>query len=155
MIGLSKCFRIYDTPQDRLKQSLWCGGRRYYREFWALRELSFATQRGEALAVIGRNGSGKSTFAADLWNPRASSGSVTIRGRVAALLELGSGFNPEFSGRENVFLNASCWVCRSNRPLNDWMTFSRSPTSVSSLTSLSRPTPADATALGICCDHSS
>ena len=54
VIGLSKCFRIYDTPQDRLKQSLWCGGRRYYREFWALRELSFTTQRGEALAVIGR-----------------------------------------------------------------------------------------------------
>ena len=108
VIGLSKCFRIYDTPQDRLKQSLWCGGRRYYREFWALRELSFTTQRGEALAVIGRNGSGKSTLLQLICGILApSSGSVTIRGRVAALLELGSGFNPEFSGRENVFLNAS------------------------------------------------
>ena len=52
--GLSKCFRIYDSPRDRLKQSLWCGRRCYYREFWALRELSFVTQRGEALAIIGR-----------------------------------------------------------------------------------------------------
>ena len=106
--GLSKCFRIYDTPRDRLKQSMWRGRRCYYREFWALRELSFATQRGEALAVIGRNGSGKSTLLqliCGILEP--SSGNVTIHGRLAALLELGSGFNPEFSGRENVFLNAS------------------------------------------------
>ena len=106
--GLSKCFRIYDSPRDRLKQSLWCGRRCYYREFWALRELSFVTQRGEALAIIGRNGSGKSTLLQLICGTlTATAGSVITRGRVAALLELGSGFNPEFSGRENVFLNAS------------------------------------------------
>jgi lipopolysaccharide transport system ATP-binding protein len=114
--GLGKCYRVYDRPQDRLKQSVVprlrsIAGRppvRYYREFWALRNVSFEVQRGETVGILGRNGSGKSTLlqiVAGILTP--TEGRVTARGRIAALLELGSGFNPEFTGRENVHLNAS------------------------------------------------
>jgi ABC-type polysaccharide/polyol phosphate transport system ATPase subunit len=106
--GLSKCYHIYDKPRDRLAQALWQGRRRFYREFWALRDVSFQVQPGAAVGIVGRNGSGKSTLlqlVCGTLTPTA--GSVSVRGRVAALLELGSGFNPELSGRENVYLNAA------------------------------------------------
>lgn len=114
--NLSKCYQIYERPQDRLKQMvmgqlsrLWRGNRKqYYREFWAVKDVSFEVKKGQTVGIIGRNGSGKSTLLQMICgtlNP--SSGDVVTHGRVAALLELGSGFNPEFSGRENVFLNAS------------------------------------------------
>jgi len=105
--SLGKMYRIYDKPVDRLKQMLW--GRHlaagYGREFWALRDFSCTVRKGEMLGVIGRNGSGKSTLlqmVAGTLEP--STGSVQMRGRVSALLELGSGFNPDYSGRDNVFL---------------------------------------------------
>lgn len=108
VVGVGKCYHIYDQPQDRLKQMLWRGRRRYYREFWALRDISFTVQRGETVGVIGRNGSGKSTLLKLLCGTLAPThGVATVRGRTAALLELGSGFNPEFTGRENVYLNAA------------------------------------------------
>ena len=114
--NLGKCYQIYDKPRDRLKQFVMPRFRRstgmqskhYFREFWALREVTFEIKKGETVGIIGRNGGGKSTFlqlVCGTLNP--SCGTVETRGRIAALLELGSGFNPEFSGRENIYMNAA------------------------------------------------
>ena len=113
---LGKCYHIYDRPGDRLKQSIYPRFQRlfgrtpytYFREFWALRNISFEIERGETIGVIGRNGSGKSTLLqliAGTLTP--TTGVVGTTGRLAALLELGSGFNPEFTGVENVYLNGA------------------------------------------------
>lgn len=113
---LSKCYQIYEQPRDRLKQFILprlqrLAGQvpnRYFREFWALRDVSFEVRKGETVGIIGRNGSGKSTLLQMICgtlNP--TSGSIQTSGRIAALLELGSGFNPEFTGRENVYLNGA------------------------------------------------
>jgi len=113
---LSKCYEIYVRPQDRLKQSIHPRLQRllgrepktYYREFWALKDVSFEVNKGEAVGIIGRNGAGKSTLLQLICGTLTpSSGSVEVEGKIAALLELGSGFNPEFTGRENVYLSAS------------------------------------------------
>ena len=114
--NVSKCFYTYDKPHDRLKQALvprlqrlsGKAGTTYGKEFWALRDISFDVMKGETVGIVGRNGSGKSTLLQIICgtlNPTI--GSIETRGRVAALLELGSGFNPEFTGRENVYLNAA------------------------------------------------
>jgi lipopolysaccharide transport system ATP-binding protein len=114
--GLSKCFHIYASPGDRLRQFVLPRLRRglglpagnYFKEFWALRDVSFEVRRGEAVAIVGRNGSGKSTLLQMICGTlSATGGAVHTRGRIAALLELGSGFNPEFSGRDNVYMNAA------------------------------------------------
>src|SRR5215217_5352793 len=92
--GIGKMYRIYDRPQDRLKQMLWRGRRLYGREFWALRNASFAVHKGETIGIIGRNGSGKSTLLQIIAGTlKPTEGDIHIQGRVAALLELGSGFN--------------------------------------------------------------
>jgi lipopolysaccharide transport system ATP-binding protein len=105
---LGKCYQIYESPKARLKQALWRGRRRYFREFWALRNVSFTVRLGESLGIIGRNGSGKSTLLQLICGTLTpTEGSIQSKGRIAALLELGSGFNPEFTGLENVYLNAS------------------------------------------------
>jgi lipopolysaccharide transport system ATP-binding protein len=106
--GISKCYQIYDNPQDRLKQMFLGSRRNLFREFWALKDVSFEVPKGQTVGIVGRNGSGKSTLLqiiAGTLTP--TSGFVSSHGRVAALLELGSGFNAEFTGRENVYLNAS------------------------------------------------
>jgi lipopolysaccharide transport system ATP-binding protein len=114
--NLSKCYQIYERPQDRLKQSIYPRFQRligvepkdYYHEFWALQDISFEVTKGQTLGILGRNGSGKSTLLQILCgtlNPTA--GAIQVNGKVAALLELGSGFNLEFTGRENVWMNAS------------------------------------------------
>ena len=102
---LGKSYQIYSRPGDRLKQFLWRGRRHFHRDFWALRDVSFDVAPGATVGIIGRNGSGKSTLLQLVCGTLTpTTGSVRITGRVAALLELGAGFNPEFTGRENVFL---------------------------------------------------
>jgi lipopolysaccharide transport system ATP-binding protein len=114
--GLSKCYTLYDQPSDRLRQFVLprlqrisgLAPRRYYREFWALRDVSFDVRRGETMGIVGRNGAGKSTLLQIICGTLTpTSGTVRIAGRIAALLELGSGFNPDFTGLENVYLNAT------------------------------------------------
>jgi len=105
--GLTKTYTLYDRPLDRMKQFLWRGRRSFGRGFTALADVSFEVQRGEVLGVVGRNGAGKSTLLQIVCGTlQPSSGELAVQGRVAALLELGAGFNPEFTGRENVFLSA-------------------------------------------------
>ena len=106
--AVSKYFEIYEKPAHRLWQMLFRGRRRFFRPYWALRYISFNVRRGECLGILGRNGAGKSTLLQILCGTLApSSGTIRTKGRIAALLELGSGFNPEFTGRENVWLNAA------------------------------------------------
>ena len=106
--ALGKCYRLYNKPSDRFYEGLFFGRRQRGRDFWALRNISFSVQEGESLGIVGRNGSGKSTLLQILAGTlQPTEGSVTTRGRIAALLELGSGFNPEFTGEENIWLNAA------------------------------------------------
>ena len=104
--GVSKCFKRYDRPVDRLKELL-IPGKSRAQEFWALRDIDLDVPKGQTLGIVGRNGSGKSTLLqiiAGTLTP--TTGTVQVNGRVSALLELGSGFNPEFTGRQNIFFNA-------------------------------------------------
>src|ERR1700754_1036371 len=107
---LGKCYHVYEKPAHRLLQMLWRGRKNYFREFWAVEDVSFEIRRGETVGIIGRIGAGKSTLLQMICgtlNP--SSGTIEVNGKVAALLELGAGFNPEFTGRENVYLAASLY----------------------------------------------
>lgn len=105
---LSKCYQLYAQPKDRLKQLIWGQRRQYYRELWALREINLAIMPGEVIGIIGKNGSGKSTLLQLICGTLTpTTGKVEINGRLAALLELGAGFNPEFTGRENIWMNAA------------------------------------------------
>ena len=105
---LDKMYKLYDKPMDRLKESLGLTRKKKYREHYALRDVSFDVHRGETVGIIGTNGSGKSTILkiiTGVLNPTA--GEVRVNGRISALLELGAGFNMEYSGLENVYLNGT------------------------------------------------
>jgi lipopolysaccharide transport system ATP-binding protein len=105
---VSKSYSIYAAPGDRLKELAVFNRKSFHTDYWALRDVSFEVQRGETFCIVGENGSGKSTLlqvCAGILQP--TSGTALVNGRVAALLELGSGFNPEFSGRDNVYLNGA------------------------------------------------
>lgn len=107
-IDLGKCYHVYEKPADRLKQALLRWRKRFYKDFWAVRDCSFSVPAGQTVGIIGRNGSGKSTILqmiAGVLSP--TTGRISVDGRVNALLELGTGFNPEFTGRENVVLTAT------------------------------------------------
>lgn len=108
--NISKHYQVYDKPHQRLLQMFAGSRKQYFRDFCALQDISFTVQRGETVGVIGRNGSGKSTLLQIICGTLTpSTGRVQVNGRVAALLELGAGFNPEFTGRENVYLSASLY----------------------------------------------
>lgn len=106
--GVSKRYEMYAQPRDRLLQFLSLGRRQFFKEFWALRNISFSVQKGETIGILGRNGSGKSTLLQIIAGTLApTTGNVRTSGVLAALLELGSGFNPDFTGRENIYLNGA------------------------------------------------
>jgi len=123
--NISKCYKIYNSPRDRLKQFIiprlcrvpilrnlfpttYSQPTTFYKEFWALKNVSFEIKKGETVGIVGRNGSGKSTLLQIICGTSyPTSGSIQTNGRIAALLELGSGFNREFTGRENVYMNAA------------------------------------------------
>lgn len=106
--GAGKAYSLFSRPEDRLKQMLLGRFRTYYREFWALKPTDLQIRAGETWGIVGRNGSGKSTMLQMICgNLSPTAGRITVRGRIAALLELGAGFNPDFSGRENVYINGA------------------------------------------------
>ena len=106
--NLTKKFRVFGRPGDRIKQALTFGRVRFHREFTALQDVSFEVKKGETVGIIGRNGSGKSTLLQLICGIlKPTSGTTLVKGRVSALLELGAGFNPEFTGRENVYFQGA------------------------------------------------
>lgn len=108
--GVGKNYHIYDKPHHRLLQMLPGNNKNWFRDFWALKDISFSIGKGETVGIIGRNGSGKSTLLQMICGTLTpTTGSIEVNGRVAALLELGAGFNPEFTGRENVYMAASLY----------------------------------------------
>ena len=105
---ISKVYKLYGKPRDRIKEAFSLIRKTYYKEHYALRDVSFAVNRGETVGIIGTNGAGKSTILKIITGVLSpTSGNVTVNGRISALLELGAGFNMEYTGLENVYLNGT------------------------------------------------
>ena len=110
--NVSKVYKLYETPIDRLKEALHPGGKKYHRDFFALHDISFDVKKGETVGIIGKNGSGKSTLLKIITGVLTPSmGKISVSGRISALLELGAGFNPEYTGLENVYLQGTMMGC--------------------------------------------
>ena len=108
VLNLTKIYKLYDSSQDRLKESLHPLRKKYHRDFYALNDVSFEIKKGETVAIIGKNGSGKSTLLKTITGVLTpSSGSVDVNGKISALLELGAGFNPQLTGIENIYFNGT------------------------------------------------
>ena len=106
--NLTKMYKLYDNPMDRVKEALSARGRKRYKEHYALRDINFTVRQGETVGIIGTNGSGKSTILKIITGVLSpTEGSVRVDGRISALLELGAGFNPDYSGIENIYLNGT------------------------------------------------
>ncbi len=106
--NLSKVYKLYDKPTDRLKESLHLKGKKYHKDFYALNDVSFEIKKGETVGIIGKNGSGKSTLLKIITGVLSpTSGKITVNGKVSALLELGAGFNPEYTGIENIYFQGN------------------------------------------------
>ncbi|ABQ27964.1 ATP-binding cassette domain-containing protein [Geotalea uraniireducens] len=106
--NLTKIYKLYDTPLDRLKESVNPFGKKYHKDFYALNDVSFEIKKGETVGIIGKNGSGKSTLLKIITGVLTpTSGNVTVNGKISALLELGAGFNPELTGIENIYFNGT------------------------------------------------
>lgn len=125
--GLSKVYKIFERPVDRLKESLHPFHRRYSRDFHALQDISFDVRKGETIGIIGKNGAGKSTLLKIITGVLTpTSGQQEIHGRISSLLELGAGFNLEMTGRENIYLNGTlmgCTKAEMDARLSDILTF--------------------------------
>jgi lipopolysaccharide transport system ATP-binding protein len=114
--NVSKLYRLYRHPSDRIREMVPFPSRKLHQDFWALRDISFQVERGETLGIVGANGCGKSTLLQIICGIlQPTTGRVVTTGRIAALLELGAGFNPDFTGRENVFLRRSSARCLRSR----------------------------------------
>ena len=110
--NISKVYKIYERPLDRLKESLHPFHKRYSREFYALQDISLDIKKGDTIGFIGRNGAGKSTLLKIITGVvTPSSGTMTVNGRIASLLELGAGFNPDMTGIENIYMNGTIMGC--------------------------------------------
>jgi|SRR3972149_3434519 len=106
--NLCKVYRLYNSPKDRLREMISLTGRKFHHEFYAVNNVSFTVKRGQTVGIVGQNGSGKSTLLKIICGVlQESSGNVKVNGRISSLLELGAGFNPEFTGRENVYMNGA------------------------------------------------
>jgi ABC-type polysaccharide/polyol phosphate transport system, ATPase component len=106
--NIAKMYRLYSSPKDRLKEAIHPLRKKYHNEFYALQNINFSVERGECVGIIGENGSGKSTLLKMITGVlRPTSGSIVVNGRISSILELGTGFNPEYTGLENIYLNGT------------------------------------------------
>ena len=153
--NVTKIYRLYDKPIDRLKESLSVSHKEYHKDFYALSDLSFTVEKGQTVGIIGTNGSGKSTILKIITGVLTpTTGEVTVRGKISALLELGAGFNRDYTGIENIYMNGTmmdipkrdgCKAAGDSRFCRDWR--------ISSI-SRSRRTRAVCSCVGICaCDQ--